>query len=48
MYVGRDGVVRARLDEIEHERRTNYAYVGSWARELLEDDWPKWQAKWGG
>jgi PelA/Pel-15E family pectate lyase len=47
MFVGRDGVVKERLADIEHERRMGYAYVGSWARELLERDYPAWQQKWG-
>lgn len=45
MFVGRDGIVHDRLDEIEHERRVGYAYVGPWARELLERDWPAWREK---
>src|SRR5690606_15205682 len=36
MFVGRDGVVRERLADIEHERRVGYSYLGSWPRELLE------------
>jgi PelA/Pel-15E family pectate lyase len=47
MFVGRDGIVHDRLDEIEHERRMGYAYVGAWARELLERDWPEWREKHG-
>ncbi|HEX6927140.1 MAG TPA: pectate lyase [Longimicrobiaceae bacterium] len=45
MFVGRDGVVRDRLADIEHERRMGYAYLGSWARELLEVDYPAWRAR---
>jgi PelA/Pel-15E family pectate lyase len=47
MYVGRDGVVHDHLADIEHERRMGYAYVGSWARELLEREYPAWREKWG-
>ena len=47
MFVGRDGVVHRRLAEIERERRVNYAYVGSWPRELLERDYPAWVARRG-
>jgi PelA/Pel-15E family pectate lyase len=47
MFVGRDGIVHERLADIEHERRTNYSYLGSWARGLLERDYPAWQKKWG-
>jgi hypothetical protein len=39
--------VREHLADIEHERRTNYAYVGSWPRRLMERDYPRWQEKWG-
>ncbi|HYO25680.1 MAG TPA: pectate lyase [Lacipirellulaceae bacterium] len=47
MFVGRDGVVHDRLADIEHERRMGYAYVGPWARDLLDRDYPAWQRKWG-
>ena len=47
MFVGRDGVVHDHLADIEHERRTDYAYVGPWARDLLERDYPAWKEKWG-
>ena len=36
MFVGRDGVVHDHLADIEHERRTNYSYLGPYARDLLE------------
>ena len=32
IYSGRDGVIRATLAEIEHERRVGYAWVGDWPR----------------
>lgn len=47
MFVGRDGIVHDHLADIEQERRTGYAYVGSWARELLEREYPAWKQKWG-
>jgi PelA/Pel-15E family pectate lyase len=47
MFVGRDGVVKEQLAEIEHERRVGYAYVGNWPRRLLERDYPAWREKWG-
>jgi PelA/Pel-15E family pectate lyase len=47
MFVGRDGVVKHQLADIEHERRMGYAYLGDWADELLERDYPAWQKKWG-
>lgn len=45
MFIGRDGVVRYNLDEIEHERRTNYSYIGNYAEDLLKEDYPQWEAK---
>jgi PelA/Pel-15E family pectate lyase len=48
MFVGRDGVVHDRLADIEHERRTNYSYLGPYARVLLEKKYPAWKKKWGG
>ena len=44
MFVGRDGVIRERLADIEHERRVGYSYLGSWPRELLEVRYPAWKA----
>jgi unsaturated rhamnogalacturonyl hydrolase len=45
-YCGRDGVPHARLEEISWERRNHYAWLGSWATELLEEDYPRWQKRW--
>ena len=45
MFVGRDGIVRERLADIEHERRVGYAYLGSWGRELLEKEYPAWRSR---
>ena len=46
MFVGRDGIVRERLADIEAERRNGYAYLGTWANELLERNYPAWRARW--
>ncbi|MFC4873836.1 pectate lyase [Negadavirga shengliensis] len=43
MFVGRDGVVRYRLAEIEHERRVGYSYLGPYAESLLEKEYPEWR-----
>lgn len=43
MFVGRDGIVRESLAEIEHERRVGYSYLGGWARDLLESEYPAWR-----
>jgi PelA/Pel-15E family pectate lyase len=46
IFCGRDGVIKYTLAEIEHERRTGYAwYVGD-PGGLLAKEYPAWQAKW--
>jgi PelA/Pel-15E family pectate lyase len=47
MFVGRDGVIHEHLADIERERRLGYAWLGEWADDLLEDDYPEWKEKWG-
>ncbi|MDN3689559.1 pectate lyase [Cyclobacterium jeungdonense] len=47
MFVGRDSVVRYALSEIEHERRIGYSYLGAYAKELLEIDFPNWKRRMG-
>lgn len=46
IYVGRDGVKRPQLADIEHERRVGYAYNGTWPAKLLATEYPKWQHQW--
>ena len=45
MFVGRDGIVKYQLSEIEHERRVGYSYLGNYAEELLEKEYPEWKEK---
>lgn len=45
MFVGRDGIVRDSLSQIEHERRIGYNYLGGWARELLAIEYPAWKRR---
>lgn len=47
MFVGRDGKVKENLEEIEHERRVGYSYLGNYAETLLEKDHPEWEKKHG-
>jgi PelA/Pel-15E family pectate lyase len=47
MYVGRDGVVREKLADVEYERRVGYDWIGEFAADLLEKDYPAWLKKWG-
>lgn len=44
-FCGRDGIKRKNVREIEHERRIGYAWYGSWAKDLLEKDYPNWKSK---
>ena len=44
-FCGRDGIKRKNVSEIEQERRIGYAWYGSWAKELLEKDYPLWKPK---
>jgi PelA/Pel-15E family pectate lyase len=46
-FCGRDGAKKATVAEVENERRTGYAWYGTWATDLLEKKYPKWVAKWG-
>jgi PelA/Pel-15E family pectate lyase len=45
-FCGRDGTKKASLAEIENERRVGYGWYGTWPADLLEKEFPKWQAKW--
>ena len=42
IFSGRDGIVRYRLAEIELERRTGYAWYGTYATALVADEYPAW------
>lgn len=44
-FTGRDGVKKWNLSEIEVERRTGYAWYGTWPQKLLEKDYPSWKKK---
>ena len=44
MFVGRDGIVKRHLEEIEQERRIGYSYIDNYAENLLKTDYPKWEA----
>jgi PelA/Pel-15E family pectate lyase len=45
IFTGRDKVIRYALDEIEQERRSGYAYYGTWPASLVATDYPRWRAK---
>ena len=44
LFLGRDGVARASLAEIEPERRTHYSWLGPYAADLLDRRYPAWHA----
>ena len=44
LFLGRDGVVRGSLAEIEPERRTHYSWLGPYAADLLDRSYPAWHA----
>jgi PelA/Pel-15E family pectate lyase len=43
IFSGRNSVVRYDMAEIEHERRVNYSWYGSWAAALLDREYPDWK-----
>lgn len=46
IFCGRDGKIKYKLTEIEHERRTGYSWYGRGPADLLSRDYPAWQKKW--
>lgn len=44
-YVGRDGKKKWDYNEIEMERRTGYAYLGTWPQSLFDKYYPEWKAR---
>lgn len=45
IFVGRDGIIKDHLADIEQERRTGYNYIDNYAENLLKEDYPAWQKK---
>lgn len=45
IFLDRDSIVRYKFSEIGQERRTGYAYYGSWATRLLTNEYPRWREK---
>lgn len=43
-FVGRDGVKKKSMSEIEAERRNGYAWYGTWPLKLISQDYPAWAA----
>jgi PelA/Pel-15E family pectate lyase len=46
IFIGRDGVVKYSIDEIEEERRNNYRWYVDEPNQLLNKDYPSWLKKW--
>lgn len=47
IFCGRDGVIKARLADIEHERRIGYSWYTDRPARLLETDYPAWRKRRG-
>jgi len=47
VFCDRDGVPRALISEISHERRNGYRWYGTWPQSLLEKDYPAWKLRVG-
>ncbi len=45
IFIGRDAIIRYRVSDIEHERRTGYAWYVTSPQTLLERDYPAWLAR---
>ena len=45
IFCSRDGIPRAKISEISHERRNGYSWLGEYARDLLNTDYPKWKER---
>ncbi len=45
IFCGRDGIIKANLAEIEHERRVGYSWYTNAPAELWQKEYPAWQAK---
>ena len=43
IFSGRDGVIKYKLEEIEQERRDGYAWLGTWPRALVEEEYRAWK-----
>lgn len=43
MFLDREGTIYPALSQIPYERRTGYAWLGGWPRELLTQKYPEWK-----
>jgi PelA/Pel-15E family pectate lyase len=47
IFIGRDALIRYDVMQIEAERRNGYAWYVSEPNELLNEDYPRWRARFG-
>jgi PelA/Pel-15E family pectate lyase len=47
IFVGRDSQPKKTIAEVENERRIGYAYYVTNPIKLINEEYPKWAAKWG-
>jgi PelA/Pel-15E family pectate lyase len=45
IFIGRDGIIKYDVSQIDAERRNGYAWYVAGARDLLEKDYAKWKQK---
>lgn len=46
-FTGRDSQRHQSINEVENERRTGYAWYGTWPLKLLTKEYPAWKAEQG-
>ncbi|HEY4148180.1 MAG TPA: pectate lyase [Chitinophagaceae bacterium] len=42
IFVGKDGIARKSVAEIENERRVGYSWYGRWPAKLINEEYPAW------
>ncbi|WP_211295204.1 pectate lyase [Neolewinella xylanilytica] len=45
IFIGRDGIIKYELKDIENERRTGYGFYGHWAKDLIKKEYPSWEER---
>jgi PelA/Pel-15E family pectate lyase len=45
IFVGKDGIARRSVAEIENERRVGYSWYGRWPEKLINKEYPEWLKK---
>ncbi len=48
LYLDRDSIFRYDFNQVGYERRSGYAYHGTWPASLLSDEYPAWRARQAG